>query len=35
MFVSGRFDYDEFKSWEYRITGQVGPAYQLIDTEDI
>jgi len=32
-FVSGRFDYDEFESWEQRANAQVGPGYHLLETE--
>ncbi|MGB2862094.1 MAG: DUF481 domain-containing protein, partial [Sedimentisphaerales bacterium] len=34
-FISGRFDYDEFESWQQRANGQVGPGYHLIKTDDI
>jgi putative salt-induced outer membrane protein YdiY len=34
-FMSGRFDYDEFESWQKRANGQVGPGYHLIKTDDI
>ncbi|MHC4989860.1 MAG: DUF481 domain-containing protein [Planctomycetota bacterium] len=32
-FVQGRFDYDEFESWEQRVNGHGGPGYQFYDTE--
>ncbi len=34
-FMSSRFDYDEFESWQKRANGQVGPGYHLIKTDDI
>lgn len=30
VFAQGRFDYDEFKSWRYRVTGHAGVGYKLI-----
>ncbi|UCC96907.1 MAG: DUF481 domain-containing protein [Phycisphaerales bacterium] len=33
-FLSGRFDYDEFESWQKRANGQAGPGYHLIKTDD-
>jgi hypothetical protein len=30
FFLMGRFDYDEFESWEERAAGHVGPGYHLI-----
>lgn len=30
FFVDGRFDYDEFNSWLYRLTGHGGIGYKLI-----
>lgn len=29
-FLMGRFDYDEFESWDERAAGHVGPGYHLI-----
>lgn len=34
-FVQGRFDYDEFESWQKRANVQVGPGYHLIKTDDV
>ncbi|MBT8484299.1 MAG: DUF481 domain-containing protein [Phycisphaerales bacterium] len=34
-FASGRFDFDEFQSWDYRASGHGGVGYQLIDREDL
>lgn len=33
-FADARFDYDEFNSWETRVSGHVGAGYHLIDEED-
>ncbi len=33
-FMQGRFDFDEFASWEERISGSAGVGYQLYDTPD-
>lgn len=35
IFADGRFDYDEFNSWEYRLSGHGGVGYQLIDEDDL
>ncbi len=35
VFADGRFDYDEFNSWEYRLSGHGGVGYQLIDENDL
>ncbi|MHC4499357.1 MAG: DUF481 domain-containing protein, partial [Planctomycetota bacterium] len=35
FFTLGRFDYDEFESWEERANAQVGPGYNLIGTDDM
>ncbi len=32
-FASGRFDFDEFESWEQRIAAHAGPGYQIIDRD--
>lgn len=32
-FVRGRYDWDEFKDWDHRIGGHVGPAYQFLDND--
>jgi hypothetical protein len=34
-FVAGRFDYDEFESWEKRANVQTGPGYNLIKTDEV
>jgi putative salt-induced outer membrane protein YdiY len=34
-FALGRYDYDEFQSWQQRVNAQVGPGYHLIKTDDI
>ena len=33
-FANGRFDWDEFKDWNYRISAFVGPGYEFIDTDE-
>jgi len=33
-FASGKFDWDEFKSWDYRVTGIVGVGYEFIEKEN-
>jgi hypothetical protein len=35
LLAAGRFDYDEFESWETRITAQVGPGYRIRDTDKL
>ncbi len=35
IFADGRLDYDEFQSWEYRLTGHVGVGYELIEPEPL
>ena len=32
-FLQGRFDYDEFESWEQRANAQIGPGYHLIQND--
>jgi len=34
-FLQGRFDYDEFESWQQRANAQAGPGYHLIKNDDI
>lgn len=34
LFADGRYDYDEFKDWEHRISAHIGPGYHLIKSED-
>ncbi len=31
IFVDGRYDLDEFQSWDYRISSHVGAGYHLVD----
>ena len=33
VFVDGRYDYDEFKSWLHRVNGHAGLGYQLINND--
>jgi len=33
-FASGKFDRDEFKSWDYRVTGIAGVGYEFIEDEN-
>jgi putative salt-induced outer membrane protein YdiY len=33
FFAAGRYDYDEFESWQQRANLQVGPGYNLISTD--
>jgi len=33
-FITGQYDQDKFKSWDYRITGIVGAGYEFIETEN-
>jgi len=34
-FLQGRFDYDEFESWQQRANTQAGPGYHLIENGDM
>ncbi|UCC23427.1 MAG: DUF481 domain-containing protein [Planctomycetota bacterium] len=34
-FLMGRFDYDEFESWQERAAGHVGPGYHLIKRDKL
>jgi len=34
-FLHGRFDYDEFESWQQRANAQAGPGYHLIEKDDL
>lgn len=34
-FAQGRFDYDQFESWEQRIAGHAGPGYRIIKKEKL
>jgi putative salt-induced outer membrane protein YdiY len=29
FFAKGRYDYDEFQSWDHRVTAQAGPGYRI------
>jgi putative salt-induced outer membrane protein YdiY len=33
-FAQARYDYDEFQSWEHRISFHIGPGYKIIDRDD-
>jgi len=35
FFGDGRYDYDEFNSWEWRLSGHGGLGYQLFDEDDL
>jgi putative salt-induced outer membrane protein len=35
VFAQGRFDYDEFQSWDKRVDGAIGAGYLWIDQEDL
>lgn len=32
-FLSGRYDFDKFESWEHRVSVHAGPGYRLIDSD--
>lgn len=34
-FAKGDGEMDEFESWDYRITGHVGPGYELVNRDDL
>lgn len=34
LFVDGRYDYDEFQSWEYRLSGHGGVGYELVNNDE-
>lgn len=34
-FADGRWDWDEFESWDHRVGGHVGLGYKLIDRDDL
>jgi len=34
-FLHGRFDHDQFESWQYRANTQAGPGYHLIKNDDV
>lgn len=33
IFADGRFDWDQFESWQTRVQAHVGPGYQFIDND--
>jgi len=33
LFVQGRFDYDPFEAWDYRLAGSLGAGYDLYDSD--
>lgn len=33
FFAQGRYDYDEFQSWEHRLTAHGGVGYKIVDTD--
>lgn len=33
LFLQGRYDYDDFESWDYRVTSAFGAGYQWIKTD--
>lgn len=33
LFLQGRYDYDDFESWDYRVTSALGAGYQWIKTD--
>jgi putative salt-induced outer membrane protein YdiY len=35
LFASGRYDYDEFKSWNHRLNTHAGPGYKLIEKDTV
>ncbi len=35
FFAQGRYDFDEFQSWESRLSAVVGPGYDLIRTDEM
>lgn len=34
-FAKGDGEMDEFESWDYRVTGHVGPGYELVNRDDL
>lgn len=34
IFAQGRYDYDQFQSWDHRVSGHAGLGYQWIDDEN-
>src|SRR5690606_29571895 len=35
VFAQGRFDYDEFKTWSYRVSGHGGVGYEFIKNDEL
>ena len=35
LFAKGTYQWDEFEGWEHRVSGYVGPGYQLINEENL
>jgi len=35
IFVKGRYDYDDFESWDYRVNGALGVGYQWIKEDHL
>lgn len=33
LFAQGRVEYDEFQDWDLRLSGSLGPSYQVVRTE--
>jgi len=34
-FATGRYDYDEFESWQQRVSAHMGPGYHLMQTDKV
>jgi len=34
-FVAGQYDYDEFMSWQKRVSAYTGPGYRFVDTDSM
>lgn len=35
LFADGRYDYDQFQTWDHRVAGHGGVGYHLADTDDL
>lgn len=35
FFTQGRYDFDEFESWQQRVTAHAGPGYRVIDQDEL
>lgn len=35
VFAKGTYQWDQFESWEHRLSGYLGPGYKLVDSEDL